>query len=157
MEFKHWPPKAGENPFQLMGGLKMRMFRVVKCHCEKAGLDLGVEEIVTMIHIRQADGMHQSQLAEFIGRDRPSITRVLDVLEGKGWIRRSVDPRDRRSHCLTLTEEGSDVLEEAQPLVREIVSRVFEPIPDADYEVFLSVLRTLQHQLNMLTEHGATR
>ncbi|MBC8368315.1 MarR family transcriptional regulator [bacterium] len=150
MNVENWPPAAKDNPFHVMGRIKGRMFQLVQRRFEEADLELGMEGFIILMRIHHNDGMDQTQLAESIGRDKPSVTRALDALENNGWLLRAVNPEDRRSHRLTLTEEGEDALERAMPMVRGIIAQIFDPIPDADYEVFLSVLRTLRHQLDSL-------
>ncbi len=133
-----------------MGQIKALMFQRVQKHFEEVGLDLGMEGFVILMRIRLHDGITQTELAESIGRDKPSVTRALDALERQGWLRRNVDPEDRRSHRLSITSEGGKALDRAMPLVRGIISPIFDPIPDSDYQTFLSVLKTLRHQLDIL-------
>ena len=150
MNIEHWPPPAEDNPFHIMALMKGRMFSLVQSRFEAAGMDLDMEGFIILMHVRQDGGIHQTRLAETIGRDKPSVTRALDVLERRAWLRRSVDPEDRRSHCLAITTEGERALNAATPLVHEIIASFFDPISDADYQVFLSVLRTLCRQLDTL-------
>lgn len=150
MNIEHWPPPVEENPFHIMSQMKNGMLHLVQIRLKEADIDLSMEGFISMIHIRHLDGMHQTQLAETVGRDKPSVTRTLDGLEKRGWVRRNVDPDDRRSHLLGLTDEGKRILELAEPYVREIITQIFEPISDADYQVFLSVLSTLRHQIESL-------
>lgn len=150
MNFDIWPPPPSDNPFHLMGHIKGRMFQLVQRRFEEADLEMGMEGFVILMRIHHNDGMDQTQLAESIGRDKPSVTRALDALEKNGWMLRTVNPDDRRSHRLTFTEEGQRALERAMPLVRGIITQIFDPIPDADYEIFMSVLRSLRHQLDSL-------
>jgi len=133
-----------------MGSIKGRMFQLMQRRFEDAQLEMGMEGFVILKRIHQNDGMDQTQLAESIGRDKPSVTRALDALEKNDWLLRTVNPEDRRSHRLTLTEEGLHALERAMPLVRGIIAQIFDPISGADYEVFMSALRTLRHQLDSL-------
>ncbi len=150
MNFDKWPPPPGDNPFHLMGRIKGRMFQFVQRRFEEAKLEMGMEGFVILMRIHQNDGMDQTQLAESIDRDKPSVTRALDILEKNAWLLRTVNPDDRRSHRLTLTEEGQRALERAMPMAHGIFMQIFDPIPDTDYEVFMSVLRTLRHQLDSL-------
>jgi DNA-binding MarR family transcriptional regulator len=52
-----------------------------------------------------------SQLAEAKQISRPAISRAVDVMVNKGLVARSRDSYDRRNVKLTLTEEGSTLLE----------------------------------------------
>ena len=60
-----------------------------------------------LLHLRAwGDGVTQKELAERVGLDGSSLVRLLDILEGKGWVERRADPADRRSKRIFLTEEG---------------------------------------------------
>jgi DNA-binding MarR family transcriptional regulator len=45
--------------------------------------------------------------------NRSTITRIVDGLEGSGWVRRSVSSEDRRAQYVHLTQLGTEVLEKA--------------------------------------------
>lgn len=51
-----------------------------------------------LLHLRAwGDGVTQKELAERVGLDGSSLVRLLDILEGKGWVERRADAADRRS------------------------------------------------------------
>ena len=50
------------------------------------------------------DGLNQSELADILEIEKPTLGRLIDRLEDKGWLRREADPADRRSKRVYLTE-----------------------------------------------------
>jgi DNA-binding MarR family transcriptional regulator len=56
-------------------------------------------------------------LAERLCCNAPNLTFLTDQLSDRGWVERAVDPGDRRSRVIVLTEEGrrvrDDVVREA--------------------------------------------
>ena len=44
------------------------------------------------------EGIHQSELSDRTGKDRHNITRILNLLEKKGYIHRIPDEHDRRRY-----------------------------------------------------------
>jgi DNA-binding MarR family transcriptional regulator len=52
--------------------------------------------------------MTMRELAEALVTDKPYITQVVDALEARGLVTRSVDARDRRCRIATLTEAGRE-------------------------------------------------
>ncbi len=48
-------------------------------------------------------GATQTELAAILEIERPTLGRLLDRLERKGWVRRAHDPRDRRAWRVHLT------------------------------------------------------
>jgi MarR family transcriptional regulator for hemolysin len=60
-----------------------------------------------LLHLRAwGDGVTQKELAERVGLDGSSLVRLLDILEGKGWVERRADAADRRSKRIFLTPQA---------------------------------------------------
>ena len=55
-----------------------------------------------------AGPMTMRELAQALATDKPYITQVVDALEKRGLVTRSVDTRDRRCRIATLTEAGRE-------------------------------------------------
>ncbi|NBP71183.1 MAG: MarR family transcriptional regulator, partial [Cytophagia bacterium] len=52
------------------------------------------------------DGITQQALALLLGRDRASVTRMVDILEAQHLLKRMADKNDRRVKRIVLTREG---------------------------------------------------
>jgi DNA-binding MarR family transcriptional regulator len=66
------------------------------------------------------DGTRPSLLAERAGLTRPSIGELVDELERLGYVRRVVDPSDRRAKLVVLTDRGFDVVVVAEAAIAGI-------------------------------------
>lgn len=58
-----------------------------------------------------------AELSEQLERPRPAITRILNDLEARGLITRSIDPKDRRSVRIDLTAAGAAELNQANDTI----------------------------------------
>lgn len=56
----------------------------------------------------KAGPMTMRELAEALVTDKPYITQIVDALESRGLVTRSVDVHDRRCRIATLTEAGRE-------------------------------------------------
>jgi DNA-binding MarR family transcriptional regulator len=56
-------------------------------------------------HLYFNDGIIQSELADVLDVEKPTLGRLLDRLEVKGWIERRADRHDRRAKRVHLTGE----------------------------------------------------
>ena len=56
-------------------------------------------------HLFRNNGVTQSELAELLEVEKPTLGRLLDRLEQKGWVRREADANDRRAKRVFLTQE----------------------------------------------------
>jgi DNA-binding MarR family transcriptional regulator len=63
--------------------------------------------------------MRMSELAALLGTDKPYVTLMIDDLEQRGLVTRTVSADDRRVKVLTLTDEGRAVAAEAERIISE--------------------------------------
>ncbi len=79
-----------------------------------AGLTSGQFSLLTSLN--RPDAPSVGEVAEVLGMDRTTLTANLKPLERRGLMETRVDPEDRRSRRLALTEAGLQVLEIATPI-----------------------------------------
>ena len=97
-------------PKQVPGFILERTARRMKQYFQQqllardAGLTIDQWVVLQALHAR--DGQSPYQLAEATFKDRPTMTRILDLLADKGLIRRQTDPADRRRYRISLTAAG---------------------------------------------------
>ncbi|MGK3208409.1 MarR family winged helix-turn-helix transcriptional regulator [Amycolatopsis sp. MEPSY49] len=69
--------------------------------------------------------LHMKELADALVHSTSGLTRVVDGLERAGYARREVDPANRRSTLVVLTDVGLAALEAAWPTHVRGVKRYF--------------------------------
>ncbi len=78
-----------------------------------------VAEWVVLRHVRERPGITPGELAEALALTRGAVSKVIDKLEAKNWIRGSTKPEDNRVRLFSPTRRGSRVL----PELAEIADR----------------------------------
>jgi DNA-binding MarR family transcriptional regulator len=63
------------------------------------------------------------RVAEVLGINRTTVTGLLDRLEAAGLITRAIDPQDRRSLVLHVTEQGRELLRQIESHRHEQLAR----------------------------------
>ena len=71
-----------------------------------AGVGLHVGQEMVLIELWRDDGLRGGELAERLGVEPPTVTKMLRRLEGCGLVSRRHDPEDARSFRVYLTDEG---------------------------------------------------
>ena len=71
-------------------------------------------------HLFRADGITQAELAETLEIERSSTGKLLDSLELKGWIKRVVDKKDRRSKRVFLTKEVEPTIKKMRGIAKKV-------------------------------------
>lgn len=59
-----------------------------------------------LCHIRTHPGLSQTQLSGAIGREKSTVTPIIDRLERRGLVNRQASPSDRRTYALYLSDLG---------------------------------------------------
>jgi DNA-binding MarR family transcriptional regulator len=68
-------------------------------------------QLAALAALERHDAMTPGELAEHEKVQPPSMTRVIAVLEERGLVRREPHPTDRRQVILTVTPEGTDLVQ----------------------------------------------
>ena len=74
-----------------------------------ADLSLNAAEINALANLGDGGTVNVRQLSDRTGTRASTLTGVLDRLENRGYLTRELDPADRRSFRLPLTEAGQAV------------------------------------------------
>ncbi|GAA3164243.1 MarR family transcriptional regulator [Planomonospora alba] len=87
--------------------------------------------------------MIPSELSAVLMTSRAGMTSRLDRLEAAGLVGRSLDPADRRSFRVTLTEEGRRVVDAALTEHAANLARLAAALDPGDAATLSRILRTL--------------
>jgi len=101
--------------------------------------------------VANAPGVDQRTLAGAIGLDTSTMAAVIDRLEARGLMRRNASPDDRRVRLLTLTDTGRSELAAVLPAMQRAQERILQPLPQAERDEFVRMLRTLVTANNELS------
>ena len=101
-----------------------------------------------LIYLRSlGDGVRQKELATAMSIEGPSLVRLLDSLERRGFIERREDENDRRARGIHLTRAGRDLAVRAARIGNGLQKRLLDSVPAADLEICERVLETLEREL----------
>lgn len=93
-------------------------------HMQRNGVDLTPVQFAAMDAISTYPGIDQASVAAKIAYDRATIGGVIDRLEQKGYVRRTVCKRDRRAREVWLTDKGQEIFDQILPVVTALQDEV---------------------------------
>jgi DNA-binding MarR family transcriptional regulator len=73
-----------------------------------------------LVHLHRREGVSQTALAQFLEIEKPTLGRLVDRLEEKGWIERQVDDRDQRARRLVLAEAVRPMIAEMETMAEAV-------------------------------------
>jgi MarR family transcriptional regulator, transcriptional regulator for hemolysin len=97
-------------------------------------------------------GVNQTNLAERLGIQGPTLVRLLDALESDGLIKRLAVPSDRRAKLITIEDAGRAVLAEVDKHAAKMRDTLFGGVSESDLEAAQRVLLHLVAQLDRHVE-----
>jgi MarR family transcriptional regulator for hemolysin len=101
-----------------------------------------------LMYVRSlGDGVRQKELATVMSIEGPSLVRLLDSLERRGFIERREDETDRRARGIHLTRSGRDLAVRAARIGNGFQSRLLASVPSADLDICERVLQTLEREM----------
>jgi MarR family transcriptional regulator for hemolysin len=102
----------------------------------------------TLIHLARKDGMTQTELAEILEVEGPTLVRVLDGLEAQGLTERRPVEGDRRAKQIALTAEGHKIAADVTRLGNELREEVLANIPEADLIAAAATMRAMARKIS---------
>ncbi len=119
-------------------------------HALASGLaDLGLTASEINVLANLADGRSRSvrELSQDTGTRATTLTGVLDRLERRGLLVRALDPGDRRSFRIELTEQGREVAATVRGAVDDLERHVLAGLSETDLTGCRAVVTALQEAL----------
>ena len=110
-----------------------------------------------LTHLYRGDGVSQTELAETLEIEKPTLGRLLDRLEAKGWVRREHDARDRRMWRVHLTPEVEPALRIMRALAAELRRDALAGLSAAERERFVDTLLAIKANLLRIPANPAPR
>lgn len=109
--------------------------------------DVTVDQWLILKNLSENELLSQTELAQLVFKDQPTLTRIMDILCKKGYVERIPHPQDRRSFHLNLTETGKQKVSQLKPQVATIREKAWENLDSSDFEEFKRILNTIYSNL----------
>lgn len=115
-----------------------------RCLCQAAeSLDLTTAQSMLLIITEPNSSKSMYQLATQMGCDASNITGLVDKLESKDLIKRTVDPEDKRVKVISLTKKGSDHRNRLLDVLRENNIIDLSKLTQNEQDSFIDLLNKL--------------
>ena len=94
------------------------------------------------------DTVNQTELADRIGVEQPTLGRVLRDLEAEGLIERAPGSADRRAKVIRLTPAAKPVMRQINRIAENVRSRLLRDIDPKDLTVCMAVFARILENLD---------
>ena len=111
-------------------------------------LDLTPEYILILSLIKENPKIIQSDLVKLLEKDKSNISKIIDILVNKGYIKRKITKTDNKQvRHLSIEKKGIEILEVAEPLIIEIQNMAFDGISQMEIQILKTVLEKIRKNL----------
>lgn len=92
-----------------------------------------------MMHIHDHPGMNYNELSDLMLCTKSNTSRVVSAMQRDGLVRRNVNPDDRRSFHLYLTERGNNLFKEVYLTYQEHIKQLLAKFSEDQLQAYTMV------------------
>lgn len=122
----------------------IRSYRVfAQKRLREHGYSITIDQWLILKVLMENPGIMQQEVAELVFKDNASITRIIDLLVKSNYLKRTVNPKDKRKSNLKVTRAGEKTMMEVEKIVLENREIALKGISAEDMEVANRVLNQI--------------
>ncbi len=106
-------------------------------------------QFAVLYTLQAQPGIDQRTLAREVSFDTSTIGSVIDRMEARGLLTRSLSDQDRRVRLLHLTAAGAQLVRRVAPAVLRVQERILEPLSPPERAEFMRLMA------RVVAHHGA--
>jgi MarR family transcriptional regulator, organic hydroperoxide resistance regulator len=121
--------------------------RQISVYLESRTRELGVSPIEghVLTYLRSYTPASIRDLVRVFGIKQSTFTSLLDRLEQDQLVRRSINPEDRRSFLIHITDEGKELAARLNRLLRSLEDDIRERVEARDVKGFHAVMGAVEN------------
>ncbi len=114
--------------------------------------DITLEQFVVLYNLIDQDGINQKKLSGKVDKDQATLARILDILEGRGYVVRRTTEKDRRAFLVFITDEGKQKVKTVAKRLGVVHNRIIEGIPSGKVDLFIDLIKQMNENLKELMD-----
>lgn len=114
--------------------------------------DITLEQYVVLYNLINQDGINQKNLSHKVDKDQATLARILDILEGRGYVVRKTTEKDRRAFLVFITDSGRNKVKEIAKRLENVHNKIVEGIPPERVDLFIDLIKLMNDNLEHKTE-----
>jgi DNA-binding MarR family transcriptional regulator len=143
-----WEPAFASRDYRIeesVGYLikRVRMAMSSAIDRELVGHEISHDQLGILLLINTGRGATAAELSREMSCDTSSMTRMIDRLEAKGFVKRSRSEDDRRIVFIVLTPSGKSLADQLPDLIVRVMNRHMAGFSRAEVELLKSLLRRM--------------
>jgi len=104
-------------------------------------LGITADQYVCLFILKEHGDLIQSEIVRHIDSDANTMKAMLLLLENRGFVVRKVNASDRRAKLVSITEKGSNVVDDASRILYGIHDRVEQQLNEVEATAMNTLLK----------------
>ncbi len=103
-----------------------------------------VDQGLVLIFLDKYPEMTQNEIAQLVFKDNASMTRMINTMVSKNYLKRSMNTEDRRRFSIQLTPEGKEILKKLPKIIQKNRQTSLQGISDKELTQLENTLKKIQ-------------
>ena len=141
-------------------GLRIKRFRWEKLHNEMSCTEFHILGILMRYKKKKPEkiGVYASEIADIMKISRPAVSKQLQQMEDKGWIKRVTDPNSKRNTFVQILPKGETIFIRQRDSIGEFWEKVCRRAGEEQVRNMIdginSIIDAAQDELDNISEEG---
>ena len=93
--------------------------RLCQSNIDAAGIDITVDQGLVLMMLHSHKELSQVEIGKKIFKDNASVTRILKLMVGKGYIHKELDNTDKRRSRWLISPSGANTIAKLKPAIEK--------------------------------------
>lgn len=131
----------------LLGLVRTEIVRAMEAELAAQGVELRFTQFLILKRLARLGPMTASELARAVELDGGAMTRQLDHLERRGYLRRCRHEQDRRALRIELTDQGAALWQQSTDCSQRVLEAAQRSLDDTERRRLHDYLSRVLHAL----------
>tara|TARA_A100001037_G_C15143739_1_gene635162 strand:+ start:852 stop:1301 length:450 start_codon:yes stop_codon:yes gene_type:complete len=135
--------------FMLIGQIQKLSTKRFVQNSHNYKLDISLDQWIVLGPVWKNEGISQKNIADYCGKDKTSVTKIIDTLEKKNLVVRVSDQLDHRIKRIVLSNKGKKLFLDALPVMEQTRNELRTGINDQEIETLKNILTKIYNNLKI--------
>lgn len=141
------PNKPNDSLGLLLGLVKSELVRAIEQDLAEQGVNLRFSQFQALKRLATMGSMSAGELARSLNHDGGAMTRLLDQMEARGYLRRLPNEHDRRALRIELTAAGETLCQQLTRCSDRVLDAAQRSLKAGERRQLLDYLQRMSHTL----------
>ncbi len=135
--------KLENSLFSYISRIKIKSYIFIENEAKKRGITLSYSHMRIIIILHFNKKLSMKELTEKLGRDKSTVTALVNKLEAEGYLKKTVCCKDKRITYLQLKEKSQEIVDTLFEVSEIFNEKVKNTIGEKDTEILYKISQKL--------------